>query len=367
MLKNDLQSYTFIDDLKGAGIQYLFYAMSTDHATPFEHYICEYPQWDKDANGGGWEIRGRYLNEVLFIIVSKGDTERWYDSESIFLFEFDNPIGDYVSHRFYSQYHFNHIVAIGGKSYLYQYSLRSGNLTQYELENPYDDTYELGNRQLLGDRYIFLKVGSSNTCVLFDINSPRSGIIYTVNMDVDVEIGYHIIPNFVKMEYGSSYNPYLLSLCNELREKHSRGKMYWTSQQAMVAQNHATWCANNGVFSHTGVGGSDVRRRCKEAGIYMGSSENITTVLKSNNEREQLDAFTNWLGSPRHLGNIMQSVHKLMSFASATYPSHITEIHVDAGMWDPISQSYTTEAAVIEVPEAYRGKIKIYVQNFIFY
>lgn len=369
LLKNDLLNFSEVRDIKALGVIEIFTAMYSKgiDLEYFDHYFGEITVFDKDSNGGGWEIKGRYINGILYIYLKNGDTQKWYDSEGRFLYDINLPTGDYVSHRINGDYYFYYLVSSGSDSFLYKYNLNTGYKEEFLLDNTYGDTYELVNRQLLMDQYIFARVGSSSTCVFIDVFNPSGSITKYVNMDVSVETGYYIIPNFMKMEYGNGYNPYLLQLCNKLRTNNGRNEMEWTPIQELVAQNHASWCAYNGVFSHTGSGGSDVRQRCREAGIYLPSSENLTTVLKSNNEREQLDAFNNWIGSPHHLSNITASANKLMCFAYATYPSHITELVVDAGMWDPISQSYTTESSVLPIPESYRGKLRIYVQNFIGY
>jgi hypothetical protein len=255
-------------------------------------------------------------------------------------------------------------------SYLLHYNLSSGSMIKTELINPYRDIplegfYQISNLQLIADKYLMVRT-SSGHIIFFDAYNPSQGIKGEVVIESTWSqlgtSGYYVVPQLGDDQPTSDPTTnVLLQLCNAIRTL----KMTWATNQVQVCQAHANWCVENAVFQHEGPGGNSVGDRNHAVGIYAGVSENITIVNVSTDDTEQTDAFNNWIESPHHLEGIIRGGNKYMSFACATYPESVTQISVGIGMWD--GAGYTTEPGIREVQEWERGKLKIYVQNFIWY
>lgn len=309
---------------------------------------------------------GRYFDNILFICVKEGNNEIWFNRAGRKLYDLTIPSGEYVSDRVDYKEYFYYVVSNSGISSVYRYHLNSGNLQIFTIPNTHNDGdgYQLLNRQILGGKYLAVYSGS-NYCSLLDIDNLEGDIQYYVRFPITLSPGFHVTSAFKNNKnygYGSSYNPYLLVLCNSIRTK----KMKWSPLQFSAADNHALWCTQHGKYQHEGPGDTDtIGARCKSIGIYSSVSENIMLVFASNPEKEQMDAFKGWCESPHHYANILYSGNGYMCFASRTYPESVTEIETGAGMFDPISKTYLSEGQTLQIPEYLRGKVKIYVQNFI--
>jgi Cysteine-rich secretory protein family. len=256
-------------------------------------------------------------------------------------------------------------------SYLLRYSLSSGSLTKTLLDNPYRDTplegfYQISNLQLIADKYLMVHT-SSGHIIFFDAYNPAQGIKGEVTIESNWSqlgsSGYYVVPQIGGDQPTDPTTNVLLQLCNAIRSL----KMTWATNQVQVCQAHADWCVANSVFQHEGPGGNSVGDRNHAVGIYAGISENITIVMTATSDTEQTNAFNNWCESPHHYEGIIRGGNKYMSFAEATYPESVTQIGIGIGMYDPETGGYTTEPGVREVQEWERGKLKIYVQNFIWY
>jgi uncharacterized protein YkwD len=331
-------------------------------------------------------IVGRYIKNQsvtnLFICVAselKDSTsgircfQRWFNSSGYWMYDFIYPNAEtdpsiqYTSGRVDHWGSFYYVIAkVNGESYLRRYDLYNGTYNEYLLENPYKDIpyegyYKLKNKEIVDGKYIVLNT-SAGHFVFFDAMNPASGIQGEIVISITTqEEGFFIIPQIGDNQPASAVTNRLLQLCNSIRSL----KMTWAANQVQVCQDHANWCVANEVFQHEGPGGNSVGDRNHYAGVYAGVSENIDIVMTSTENKEQTDAYEDWIASPHHLEGIIRGGNKYMSFASATYPYSVTEIAVAAGMWD--GTSYTTEPTIRIVQEYERGKLKLYVQNFIWY
>jgi len=375
LLVGDVLNYTASDQWKDTWDSDLWYDIVIFDSNHIDININNYDYlWTYfDTLSGSWSpgqtsvngsrtLLGRYFNNILYICIT-GNPEIWFNSYGQTLYQLQIPTGDYVSERVDYKYHFYYVVYTGGKSYVYKYDLNTGTKYTYEIPDIYSNEgyYKLLNRQVLGGKYLAVYTGSSHA-ILLDIDNLSGEIKYHVNFPISLSPGFHIT-SALKGYYGESgHNPFLLVLCNKLRTN----KMMWSSLQEIVASNHAYWCAQHGKYQHEGPGDVDtVGTRCRAMGLYASVSENIMLVISSNTEKEQMDAFKGWCGSPHHYTNILRSANICMSFGCATYPASVTEIETGVGMFDPISKTYLSESQTIQIPEYLRGKVKIYVQNFI--
>ena len=337
---------------------------------------------------GSGQIQGIYRNGSLFIVLSFDDIrgssgnqmfQKWYNGSGTFLYDWENPSYTFesiaylysLSSRVYHQGSFFHIAVNEheNKSYLLRYGLDSGGLIQTELLNPYqgsEGNYQLTNRQLIADKYIMVHTTSGHQ-IFFDAYTPSAGIQGEIVMGISSEeVGFYVIPQIGDDQPVSQVTNKLLELCNNARSL----QMTWALNQYQVCKDHADWCTANARCQHEGpIPGEDaatsLRNRNNAVGIYAGVSENITLVMESNANQEETEAYLNFRESPNHWNGIIRAGNKYMSFAWSLYPYSVTEITLGPGMWD--GSSYTTEETIRPVQEWERGKLKLYVQNFIWY
>jgi hypothetical protein len=344
---------------------------------------------------GSGQIQGLYYNNTLFIMLSFDDIrggqgnqayQKWYDAGGHFLYNWIYPSyidGDDVEQLYWMTGRVNHQTSFfyvgyredNNESYLFHYNLFTGGSSQIHLENPYKDEqyegpYKISNQQLIANKYLMVHT-SPGHCIFFDAYTPSAGIQAEVRINSTSsqlsQLGYYVIPSIGDDQPESPITNTLLQLCNNIRYL----KMYWAVNQVQVCKDHANWCTSRGLFQHEGpVAGEDgptsLRRRNNVAGISAGLSENITIVMESNSDQEQTEAFAHWCDSPHHLEGIIRAGNKYMSWACSTYPYSVTSIIVGPGMYDG-QGGYTTEETIREVQEYERGKLKLYVQNFIWY
>jgi len=333
---------------------------------------------------GSGQIQGIYYGSSLFILLTFDDIrgssgnqayQKWYNSSGSFLYEWIWPEDEdgnlySLTGRITHQNSFFYVIYDTNlNSYLLHYNLISGSMIKTELNNPYKDTalegpYKISNLQLIDNKYLMVHT-SSGHIIFFDAYNPSQGIKGEISMASNfgqlANPGYYVVPQVGDDQPLSSVTNKLLQLCNSIRSL----KMTWAANQVQVCQDHANWCVSNRVMQHEGPGGNSVGDRNHAVGIYAGVSENLIIVNTTTDDIEQTDAFNGWCGSPHHYQGIIRGGNKYMSFAYATYPESVTEIFLPAGFWN--GTEYTTESEIREVQEWERGKLKIYVQNFIWY
>jgi len=386
----------------GAGTDYTIqvpmYEYLDENYPNRESYTELIPSFNKDVDDGSGKyingsgiIIGRYYANALYILLSFDDIrgssgnqlyQKWYNSGGQFLYELICPsymdednnevlmeTGGRVDHGYY----FFHVFSnpLTNESYLRQYSLSSGQYNQTLLQNDKKDLgyYELTNYQLINNKYLMLRhSGDRGYNVFFDAYNPSSGIQGEVVIETtEYPFGYYVIPSVgMDQPAGSPTTNKLLQLCNSVRSI----KMTWAVNQVQVCQDHADWCVAHSVMWHEGPilsmdAPAALVYRNQQKGIYAGLAENLTLAFTADEETEQIQAFENWQLSPHHYENILRAGNKYMSFAVATYPESVTQI--DCGVGTFVNGGYATEVTIFEVPENLRGKIKLYVQNFIWY
>lgn len=332
---------------------------------------------------GSGQIQGVFCDKHLMILLTfddvRGDSgnqsyQKWYSAEGEFRMVWSFPDGYGIAGRiFYKWKMIDVMISLTTyEAHLYVYDLSSGSLISTTLlDNPYleeEGYYFVTNRQVIDDRYIMLNLSNnSDHCVFFEIGNsyPTNEVI--MNWSYGQQTGYRVVPQIGGDEPVSAYNPKLLQLCNDIRNR----KMTWAEKQVAVCQDHADWCVSHGVLQHEGPvpgedGSTSLRHRNDVKGVYGGLAENITLVIEAEDETEQVNAFDAWYNSPHHLENMVRDGNKYMSYAWAKYPSTVTQIICGPGMYLGNGE-YSTEETIFEVPEHLRGKYKIYVQNFIWY
>jgi len=73
------------------------------------------------------------------------------------------------------------------------------------------------------------------------------------------------------------------------------------------------------------------------------------------------DIVAGWMASPLHAEAIMEPSYKVMGWATGTYPPNFTQITFGPGMYNAISETYTTEIIVQYIPIENRGHVKCFV------
>lgn len=93
-----------------------------------------------------------------------------------------------------------------------------------------------------------------------------------------------------------------------------------------------------------------------EFGERVGG-ENIAIL---STDKTIAEVVNGWMESPHHRDLIMNLDLKYAGYASGIYPESVTQITLGPGQYDPITGGYTTENTIMEIPEAYRGKMRAY-------
>ena len=107
----------------------------------------------------------------------------------------------------------------------------------------------------------------------------------------------------------------MLSLVNGIRADRGIAPLRLNTELNNAAFDHSYDMARNNYFSHTGLDGSTFSQRAVAAG-YTGSprGENIAAGYSS-----VVNTFNQWLNSPGHLNNMLNSNANEMGIGHATY------------------------------------------------
>jgi len=107
----------------------------------------------------------------------------------------------------------------------------------------------------------------------------------------------------------------MLSLVNGIRADRGIAPLRLNSELNNAAFDHSYDMASNNYFSHTGLNGSTFSQRSIEAG-YTGSprGENIAAGNYS-----VVNTFNQWVNSPGHLNNMLNSNANEMGIGHATF------------------------------------------------
>lgn len=107
----------------------------------------------------------------------------------------------------------------------------------------------------------------------------------------------------------------MLGLVNGIRADRGLAPLRLNTELNTAAYDHSYDMARNNYFSHTGLDGSTFSERAIEAG-YTGSprGENIAAGYSSAK-----NTFNQWVNSPGHLNNMLNSDANEMGIGHATY------------------------------------------------
>ena len=107
----------------------------------------------------------------------------------------------------------------------------------------------------------------------------------------------------------------MLRLVNGIRADRGIDPLRLNAELNMAAFDHSYDMASNNYFSHTGLNGSTFSQRTMDAG-YTGSprGENIAAGYSS-----VVNTFNQWVNSPGHLNNMLNSNANEMGIGHATY------------------------------------------------
>ncbi len=119
----------------------------------------------------------------------------------------------------------------------------------------------------------------------------------------------------------------MLGLVNEIRAARGIPLLSLNAELSKAAYDHSNDMARNNYFSHTGLNGSTFSQRINAAG-YNGSprGENIAAGNAS-----VVNTFNQWLNSPGHLNNMLNSSSDEMGIGHAidngsTYTHYWTQV-----------------------------------------
>lgn len=104
---------------------------------------------------------------------------------------------------------------------------------------------------------------------------------------------------------------------NIVRKANGLSELIWDPLLADVARQHSLDMANNSYFSHKNLRGEDPSVRAEERGVdivkdkgfvlHIGVGENIGVISKGSVEWVADSMMVNWMNSPGHRANILES------------------------------------------------------------
>ena len=93
----------------------------------------------------------------------------------------------------------------------------------------------------------------------------------------------------------------------QVRASNGAAALVLDPRLSQSAQAHAEDMARNAYFSHTGLDGSDLKSRARQAGCRGGAmAENI-----AYGQRTMQDAFSGWMDSGPHMANMVGRSYRL--------------------------------------------------------
>lgn len=114
----------------------------------------------------------------------------------------------------------------------------------------------------------------------------------------------------------SRHDAKLLELTNIERRQEGLAPLCYSAALGEAAQRHAEDMVANNFFSHTGFNGSDVGDRVRGAGyVYAAAGENLAAGSPN-----PAGAIRQWMGSPGHRGNILESDYTDIGFGYVEAP-----------------------------------------------